>query len=205
MSQIYLVNNLAKKTSLPAILLLLLATCPCGADTTPEAVPEYQLKAAYMYKILPFIHWTDGSQGEETLTVGVFGKDPYDVTHRLLDGKTVKQKDKKTRRIKVVRLSCETATEVETIEEFEALRTCQVVFVSASCQAQTKKIVRLLDSRSVLTFGEKSGFLEDGGIIKFVAEKKKIRFEVNLDSARQARLKIDSQLLRLAKRVVKKQ
>ena len=204
MSLTRLINYLARKTSLLATLLLLLANHPCGASTAPDAVPEYQLKAAYIYKILTFIHWTDGSKDEETLTVGVFGKAPCEATRKLLDGKTVKDKNKKTRRIKVVNLPCETATEAETIEEFAALGTCQVVFVSASCKAQAKKIMKLLGGRSVLTFGEMDDFLEDGGVINFVAEKKKIRFEVNLASARRARLKIDSQLLRLAKRVVKK-
>ena len=199
-----LVDNLARRTMVLATLLLLLGRCPCGADPAPDAVPEYQRKAAYIYKILPFIHWPEGSQDEETLTVGVFGKAPYEATRRLLDGKTVKDKDKQTRRVKVVRLVCDRVGEVETIEDFEAMRSCQVVFVSASCKAEVKKIMKLLHGRSVLTFGETENFLDDGGIINFVAEKKKIRFEVNLESARQARLKIDSQLLRLAKRVVKK-
>jgi ribosome-associated protein YbcJ (S4-like RNA binding protein) len=46
------------------------------------------------------------------------------------------------------------------------------------------------------------GFLESGGIIKFVMEEKKVRFEINVTAAKRAKLKIRSQLLRLAKRVV---
>jgi YfiR/HmsC-like len=204
MSLTQTINNLATKASLLAAALLLLAGKPCGADTAPEAVPEYRLKAAYIYKILPFVHWPNESKDKGTLTVGVFGKDAHEAARQLLDGKTVKGKDKKSRRVKVVALSGQAMAKVEKIEDFKPLGECQVVFVSASSQAQSKKILKLVRDANVLTFGETGGFLEDGGIINFVAEKKKIRFEVNLEAARRARLKIDSQLLRLAKRVVKK-
>ncbi len=46
------------------------------------------------------------------------------------------------------------------------------------------------------------GFLESGGIINFVMEEKKVRFEINMTAAKSAKLKIRSQLLRLAKRVI---
>jgi len=198
------IKTMVKKASLLSAALLLLAGRPCRADTAPGGVPEYRLKAAYIYKILPFVHWPEGSDGKGTLTVGVFGKDAHKAARQLLDGKTIKSKDKKTRHIKVVELSGQAVAEIERIEAAEPLGKCQVVFVSASCRAQSKKILKLIGDRSILTFGETDGFLESGGIINFVAEKKKIRFEVNLDAARRARLKIDSQLLRLAKRVVKK-
>jgi len=55
----------------------------------------------------------------------------------------------------------------------------------------------------VLTVGETVDFLEVGGIINFIVEEKKIRFEINVAAARKAGLKVRSKLLRLAKRVVR--
>ncbi len=46
-------------------------------------------------------------------------------------------------------------------------------------------------------------FLESGGIINFLMEEKKVRFEVNITAAERAKVEIRSKLLRLAKRVVK--
>jgi hypothetical protein len=50
--------------------------------------------------------------------------------------------------------------------------------------------------------GEMPGFLEAGGIMNFLMEDNKVRFEVNAAAAKHAKLKIRSQLLRLAKRVI---
>jgi len=54
----------------------------------------------------------------------------------------------------------------------------------------------------VLTIGESPEFIGLGGIINFVLEDEKVRFEINVAAADKAQLKIRSQLLRLAKKVV---
>jgi hypothetical protein len=55
-----------------------------------------------------------------------------------------------------------------------------------------------LKGRSILTVGDTEGFAEDGGIIRFVTEKNRIRFRINVDAAEAAHLVISSKLLRLA-------
>jgi hypothetical protein len=50
--------------------------------------------------------------------------------------------------------------------------------------------------------GETPGFLDAGGMIGFLLEENKVRFEINLNAADSARLKIGSRLLILARRVV---
>lgn len=77
------------------------ATKPVSKQT---AIPEYELKAVYIYKILPFVHWLHTSEAEDTLTVGVFGTEAYESAGRLLDGKIVKCKNGQTRKIRVTRL-----------------------------------------------------------------------------------------------------
>jgi len=59
-----------------------------------------------------------------------------------------------------------------------------------------------LKGSPILTIGESDGFLESGGIINFLMEDEKVRFEINNTAAKQARLKIRSKLLRLAQRVI---
>ena len=53
-----------------------------------------------------------------------------------------------------------------------------------------------------MTVGDTDGFLEAGGIIDFLIEDQKVCFEISNYSAKQAKLNIRSQLLRLAKKVV---
>lgn len=54
----------------------------------------------------------------------------------------------------------------------------------------------------VLTVGERDNFAQDGGMIGFCLEQNKIRFEINLDAAERAKLRISSRLLALAKTVI---
>jgi len=44
--------------------------------------------------------------------------------------------------------------------------------------------------------------LKVNGIINFLLEENKVRFEINLNAARESKLVIRSQLLRLAKNVI---
>jgi len=55
---------------------------------------------------------------------------------------------------------------------------------------------------SVLTVGESERFVQEGGMIGFLLEDNKIRFEINLDAAVHARLKVSSRLLAIAKTVI---
>jgi hypothetical protein len=72
-------------------------------------------------------------------------------------------------------------------------------------KAQSKRIPMLvtnLHNAPVLTVGETAGFLDAGGMIDFLLEENKVRFDINLDAAESARLKIGSRLLILAQHVV---
>jgi hypothetical protein len=54
----------------------------------------------------------------------------------------------------------------------------------------------------MLTVGEAAGFAQEGGMIGFCLEEKKVRFEINVGAAEKARLKISAKLLALAKTVL---
>lgn len=83
------------------------------------------------------------------------------------------------------------------------LKRCQALFIGDSEQNHTAKLLENLAAAKVLTFGESSGFLEAGGIVRLIYEDSGIRFEVNLTAARNSGFKMDARLLGLAKRVVK--
>ena len=82
------------------------------------------------------------------------------------------------------------------------MQACQILFFG---KAQSKRIPMLvadLHNAPILTVGETAGFLDAGGMICFLLEENKVRFEINLDAAESARLKIGSRLLILAEHVV---
>ena len=76
---------------------------------------------------------------------------------------------------------------------------CQLLFVSAS----ERDVFRVLlqAGPGVLTVGESSGFLSDGGMINFVVDERRVRFDVSLKNAANASVKISSRLLSVARTV----
>jgi hypothetical protein len=55
----------------------------------------------------------------------------------------------------------------------------------------------------VLTVGETKAFVEAGGIINFILEGDKLRFEIDLAAADRAGLKMNAYLQKLAKTIRK--
>ncbi len=83
--------------------------------------------------------------------------------------------------------------------DLKDLKDCKILFVGASERAHVDDLVQIVKSLPILTVGETPGFAERGGVIRFVLEDNRVRFEVNVDAARQADLTISSRLLTLAR------
>jgi hypothetical protein len=81
-------------------------------------------------------------------------------------------------------------------------RTCQIIFVASSEKRQVREILRGLRGACVLTVGDTAGFAGMGGIINFVLDDGRVRFEINVKAAERARLKVSARLLTVAKLVV---
>jgi hypothetical protein len=82
-----------------------------------------------------------------------------------------------------------------------AAQACQVVFAEGSTKDVTKTLNGL--GRGVLTVGEGGGFLRDGGIIAFVIENRRVRFDINQTAAERAALKLSSKFLSVARSIEK--
>ena len=91
--------------------------------------------------------------------------------------------------------------EVRRVEGASHLGGCAMVFVGAAERARTAAVLDDSVRKAVLTVGESAEFQELGGMIRFVLQDSKVRFDVNLSAARKAGLTIRSQLLGLARAV----
>lgn len=79
---------------------------------------------------------------------------------------------------------------------------CQIVLFGNLAEKKVPRLLAIASDAKVLTIGQTQGFLEAGGAIQLAPENGGFRFEVNLEAARNAGVKLDSRLLRLAKRVL---
>ena len=73
-----------------------------------------------------------------------------------------------------------------------------MLFITARENSHTDEIVAR-KTPSVLTIAETPGFAKRGVMINFILENSQIRFEANVEAARQAGLNVSSRLLNLAK------
>jgi hypothetical protein len=143
---------------------------------------EYEIKAAYLYNFIKYVDWP--SYGD-TITIGVLGGNPFGPALAPLNGKIVKG-----RRLLI--------KELDSVHDAQK---CQIIFVSSSEKPRLPEIFENLKSARVLTVGETQGFANSGGMINFVEENNKVRFEINADAARRTGLNISSELLKLARLV----
>ena len=176
---------------LPALAILAVVMLPCQSIGQEAITNEYQVKAAYLFNFAKFVEWPANtfSNAGSPLEICVIGSNPFG--HGLEDsiaGKTVSG-----RPIAISHKS----------DAVEA-RSCQIVFIGVSDKRQIPQLLRQLNGASVLTVGDTSGFTDDGGMINFVLEGDRVRFEANLDAAEHAHLKISARLLSVAKAVMGK-
>jgi len=146
---------------------------------------EYQVKAAYLYNFGRFVKWPAGiAAGKgDSFAVCVLGQDPFGATlDAILAGEALDGKPVVIRRI---------AKPQEAVD-------CRILFVSSTEEHHLKEILAAIDQAGVLTVSDIPGFSRRGGIIQFVAEGDRVRFEINLASAESARLVLSSELLKVA-------
>lgn len=178
----------------PCVLALASWVMAYSAFTpAPQAEPagEYQVKALFLYNFAKFVDWPASSfaTSQDAFTICVVGEDPFGSE---LD-QVVRSKTINSRRLVVKRVS-----------RAQDVRSCQIAFIGTMDERRARKTLAELNSASVLTVGAINGFTEWGGVVKFTLEENKVRFEINLEAAEHAQLRISSKLLSLAKVVIRR-
>jgi hypothetical protein len=151
-----------------------------------DALPEYQVKAAYLFNFLKFVEYPGESFADPLapIVIGVVGDDPFgNALPQVVIGKTVQGRDL------VIRM----------YRSGEDLRGAHILFISASERRRLPMILTSLHGSSVLTVADTEGFLDAGGMIQFLTENGRVRFAINVDATGRAKLKMSSKLLSLAK------
>ena len=167
-------------------LLFLAMTAAAGADARKNL--EYQVKAAFLFNFAKFVEWPADAfvKAGDPLAICVLGKDPFgESLDQVVRGETVNGRPLAVRRPR----------------QILEVRDCQIVFLAEEERAYQSQILSAVEGASILTVGESDGFLTGGGVIRFVLEKNRVRFDVNLAAAEANRLKLSSRLLSLARTV----
>src|SRR5580692_13175842 len=169
-------------TRIPAwcLGLALLAFAPMALS---DDLPEYRLKAAFLYNFALFTEWP--ADISSTLNLCVYGRDPFGEEIDALQGKPVGDRRMVVRRIASV----------------EGLTVCQVVFISDPSGDGISRVLSTLRGATVLTVADPPAAAKRGVALNMGVVQNKITFEANLSAVRAANLKLSSKLLSLATEV----
>ena len=174
----------------PILSLGLVWLLALGGGRAQESPPtEYQLKAAFLLNFAKFVEWPPAAfaKADAPIVLGILGENPFgDAIEQMVRDKTINNRPLV---VKGFRSSAEATN-------------CHILFIATSEKARLPEVLKSLSEAkaSVLTVGETDRFTESGGMINFVRQGNKIRFQINEAAAKSVGLKISSKLLSLAAR-----
>ena len=179
------------KTIIAFFLLVIPAVVNIGDSVVPscfaqpKAVPEYQLKAAFLYNLLQFIEWPQQTfkDASSPLIICVYDE-------AAMENAFSPYRNEKVRGRPLVFKTC---------AEIKSTFACHVLFVNTQNSTIISSITAKAGRGPVLTVGESDGFAQSGGIINFFTSGNKLRFEINLEAAKKAGLTISSEILKVAR------
>jgi hypothetical protein len=166
------------------IVMLALLHIPILQAQQPK-VSEYQVKAIYLFNFGRFVQWPPNAMAAkgDAFSICVLGQDPFGASlDSTLAGETLEGKPLAVKRISTPRDAGE----------------CRILFISSTEENHLKEILVALDESSILTVSDMPAFSRRGGMIQFVLEGDKVRFEINLAKAETAKLTLSSELLKVA-------
>lgn len=155
---------------------------PCA---TLNAAPptEYEVKVAFIHNIAKFVEWPAAIPVRGTMRLCILGQPHFTEAAVLLHGKQIGGR----------------VWEVQPVDSRTALNECRVLFIAASESGNLHRVLEDIKGNATLTVGDTNGYAAQGVMLNFYPDQGKVRFEINVDAAQRAGLKIGSQLLKLAR------
>ncbi len=176
------IRRLTRRSGPFLLVALMLCRVP---STRSDTLPEYGLKAGFMYNFTTYTEWPAGVG--DTLNLCVYGQDPFGDYLDDLQGKWVGD-----RRLKVRRM-----------DELDRLEGCQIVFIARTASDNLAQVLNRLNGKPVLTMADTPSAARRGVVLNMDTRQNRIVFEANLAAARANGLNLSSRLLRLATDVIR--
>jgi hypothetical protein len=184
-------RNFLRRAALAALPLLPLAAAnAASAGDTSVVASEERVEAAYLHKFLNYADWPPASfpQADSPYVIGVAGDDTVaDELARIAAGRSVNNRGVIVKRM----LPGEPVTELH------------MLFIGRAERARQAQWLRQVKGRAILAVTAADGALDQGSIINFRTVDDRVRFEVSVEAADQAGIRLNSRLFSVATNVVK--
>ena len=144
-----------------------------------QPVPDTTIKAAFIARFPEFVGWPQSERPSSgPLSVCLSPAHPFGTKVAESAGPSVRSRPLRVR----------------TLSHRDVIDGCDVLYVAPADVSLLQRAQR----QPILTVGDQPDFCRLGGVINLRVIDRRVRFEVDLDQARQVGLTLDSQLLRLA-------
>lgn len=169
--------------------LLLLSTLLCGfarfafAGGAASPVPEYDMKAAYLYNFAVLTTWPKPEQA--SIKMCVLGRDNFRGQLEQLTQKT----------------KSGLQFSLNYLADLNAVASCQLLFIDKSESIDATLLTSKLEGLSVLTVTDNPALFDAGVMLGLFLDNKRLVFDVNHEQAKKAGLTMSSKLLRVARKV----
>lgn len=164
------------------IVFLAIAGCVRQANAGPSL--EWTVKAAYLFKLPPFIEWPGNAFGSPTspFNLCIVGNDPFgDILDRGATGQKLGERP-------IV---------IQHLSDVSQSAHCQMMYVAGDPQSVAADL-GATGGMPVLTVTDSQTDDRSKGIINFVIRDNHVRFEIDRAAAAHDRLEISSKLLSIA-------
>lgn len=156
---------------------------PLMSVAAAEPLPEYAMKAAYIYNFTLFTQWP--TLPNNILRVCTLEADP-------LRKELEKFSDKQPHGATLI---------ISKISSLDVIKECQALYLSEEDKQRIPVILTLLENTPVLTITDVPELVGKGIMIGIKTEKKRLVFEVDTQAAKRSNLYLNASLLSLAKSV----
>jgi hypothetical protein len=177
-----LVKSRVQSLTLTILCALFVFVSASAQQTKPS---EFQVEAAYVYNFGKFVKWPADAAANRHggFTICVLGDDPFGtVLQSTLASESLGGKPVAVRRVPTP----------------QDAASCHILFLSTVQETKLKEIVAALGQTPVLTVSDIPEFSQRGGMIQFVLQGDRVRFEINRANAESDGLILTSDLLKVA-------
>jgi hypothetical protein len=147
-----------------------------------DALPEYIIKAGYLYNFSLLTAWPSESLGD-AFDICLYRNQEFKGALETIQGKLVENRP-------IV---------INYLEHPKETHACNILFVAEIKREEMNRIVEEINKRPVLIVTDDEALVKAGAAIFLRPEGRRLVFEIDLSVAKSAQLEISARLLRLAR------
>ena len=164
------------------ITFFILIISVCSFTLKADALPEYTIKAAYLYNFALLTDWPENKKSGN-FNLCLHGKDSFGSAIDALEGKMIGNQ----------------IIKIQTLKDAENVKKCHIVFLGEADHHKEKQILEEIAGSPVLIVTDDAKKADYHILI--VQDSEKLAFTINMKALKESNLSLSSRLLNLAKQV----